>query len=47
MHPALENAKLVNYEDRIIVTSVLIEILLLHRLYSVSTPDLKFYIYLA
>ena len=38
VHPALEDIKLMNYEDR--------EKLLL-RLYSVSTLDLKFYIYLA
>ena len=43
--PALENIKLVNYKDRIIVTVVLIEIKQLLRLYSVSALDLKFYIY--
>ena len=46
MRPALENIKLVNYEDRVIVTTVSIEIYLLLRLYSVSILDLKFYIYL-
>ena len=43
----LENIKLANYEDRVIVTAVIREILLLLRLYSVSTLDLKFYIHLA
>ena len=47
MRPAIENTKLVNYEGRVIVIVVLIEIKLLLRLYSVSTLDLKFYIYLA
>ena len=47
MRPALENVKLVKYKDRVIVTVVLIEIELLLRLYSVSTPNLKFCIYLA
>ena len=44
---ALENTKLVNYENRVIVTVVLIEILLYLCLYFVSTLDLKFCIYLA
>ena len=44
-HLALENIKLVNYEDRVIATVILAEIYLLLRLYSVSTLDLKFYIY--
>ena len=38
----LENVKLVVYEDRVIVTVVLIEIQLLHRLYFVSSLDLYF-----
>ena len=46
LRPALENLKLLNYEDRVIVTIVLIEIQLLIRLYSASTLDLKFYLYL-
>ena len=43
--PALENIKLVNSEDRVIVIVVLIKIYLLLRLYFVSTLDLRFYIY--
>ena len=43
---ALKNIKLVNYKDRVIATVVFIEILLLFRLYSVSTLDLRFFIYL-
>ena len=46
VRPVLENMKLVNYEDRVIVIVVLIKIELLLCLYSVSTLDLKFYIYL-
>ena len=46
-HLALENIKLVNYGDRVIVAVVSTESSLLLRLYSVSTLDLKFYIYLA
>ena len=47
VRPALENIKLVNYEDRVIVVVALIKIQLLLRLYSVATLNLQFYIYLA
>ena len=40
MRPALENIKMVNYEDRAIEAVALIEIQLLLRLYSVTTLDL-------
>ena len=46
-HLALENIKLVNYGDKVIVAVVSTESSLHLRLYSVSTLDLKFYIYLA
>ena len=44
MCPALENIKLVSFEDIVIVTVVSIEIKLLFCLCSVSTLDLKFYL---
>ena len=47
VHPALENLKLVNHKDRVIVAVALIKIQLLPRLYSVATLDLQFYIYFA
>ena len=47
VRPALENIKLVNYKDRVIMTFVLIETQPILGLCAVSTLDLKFYIYLA
>ena len=47
MRPDLKSIKLMNYEDRVIVNVVQIEISLLLRLYSVSTLHLKFFVYLA
>ena len=47
VRPALENIKVVNYEDRVIVTAVFIGIQLLLCVYSVSTLDLTFHIHLA
>ena len=47
VRPVLENKKSMNYEDGVIVNVVIIEIKLLLLLYSLSTLDLNFYIYVA